>query len=349
MIPDWLKDGRKIPDDVMHYIRIMAVHAVRTLNISPTIVSKVYNFSPNCIYRWLKQYDEGGFEALASKTAPGSEPIITTEMDEWLEQMVLSSTPDQFGYDTNLWTCKILADLLEREFDVKANDDTVRIHLKSLELTCQIPEYQDNNRDDFEIEQFKTEKFPMIQRLAIKLDADIAFEDESGVGVMTRHGRTWGRKGQTPVVKVSMQRGGYNVLSAVTVKGEMQYLIKDETINGDNYIEFLDLLIAKREKPLILLADHASFHRSKAVREFVFAHRNKLRVFFLPKRAPELNPDEQLWNEIKNNQIGKQPVKSKLDLKNRLTKALDSVQKNAKRIINFFRMPDTIYAFNDCT
>lgn len=349
MTPDWLKDGRKIPDNVMHYVRIMAVHAVRMLGQSPKIVSEVYNFSPNCIYRWLKQYDEGGFEALESKTAPGAEPIITTEMDEWLQRVVIGSTPDQFEYDTNLWSCKILADLLEREFGAQANDETVRIHLKSLGLTCQIPEYQDNNRDDLKIEQFKTEKFPMIQRLAIKLDADIAFEDESGVGVMTRHGRTWGKKGQTPVVKVSMQRGGYNVLSAVTAKGEMQYLIKDETINGDKYIEFLNLLITNREKPLILLADHASFHKSKAVRDFVRDHRSKLRVFFLPKRAPELNPDEQLWNEIKNNHIGKQPVKNKLDLKNRLTKALDSVQNNVNRIINFFHMPDTIYAFNDCT
>jgi transposase len=51
--------------------------------------------------------------------------------------------------------------------------------------------------------------------------------------------------------------------------------------------------------------DHASFHKSKKVRDFVHTHRSQLRVFFLPKRAPELNPDEQVWNEIKNNEVGK--------------------------------------------
>lgn len=67
-------------------------------------------------------------------------------------------------------------------------------------------------------------------------------------------------------------------------------------------------------------------------------------IFFLPKRAPELNPDEQVWGEIKVNRIGKQPVKGKKDLKKRLLSALGSLQKNAKRIISFFNLPDTEYA-----
>ena len=176
------------------------------------------------------------------------------------------------------------------------------------------------------------------------MGADIAFEDEAGVGIMTRHGRTWGLSGKTPVVKVSMLRGGYNVLSAVTAQGEMSYSIKDGTINGERYIEFLDELIINRKRPLILFVDHATFHHSKLVRDYVRAHRSQLRIFFLPKRAPEFNPDEQVWNEIKTNRIGKQPVKDKKDLMKRIFSALGSLQKNTKRILSFFQLPDTRYA-----
>ena len=119
------------------------------------------------------------------------------------------------------------------------------------------------------------------------MGADIAFEDEAGVGVMTRHGRTWGMSGETPVIKASMLRGGYNVLSAVTAEGEMDYSIQDGTVNGERYIGFLGRLIAGRKRPLIVLADHATFHHSKQVRDYVRTHRSQLRVFFLPKRAPE--------------------------------------------------------------
>lgn len=347
MNTDWLDDGRKIPDDVMYFIRIMAVNAVRVLGLSPEKIAEAYNFDRSCIYRWLNQYDKGGFEALESKVPPGAEPLITSEIDEWLKQSVLTCTPVDFGYDTNLWTCVILAELLEQKFGVKVTDSAVRLHLKALGLTCQKPEYQDLKRNEQEIEKFLNIKFPQIQRVAEKMGADIAFEDEAGVGIMTRHGRTWGLCGQTPVIKVSMLRGGYNVLSAVTAQGELSYSIQDDTINGERYIEFLGELILNRECPLILLADHATFHQSKLVRAYVGAHRSQLRVFFLPKRAPEFNPDEQVWNEVKNNQIGKQPVKNKADLKDRLTVALDSLKQNTKRIVSFFHLPDTKYAAAD--
>jgi hypothetical protein len=45
---------------------------------------------------------------------PGASPLITEEMDEWLKQTVLNRTPVDFGYDTTLWTCAILADLLQK-------------------------------------------------------------------------------------------------------------------------------------------------------------------------------------------------------------------------------------------
>ena len=56
--------------------------------------------------------------------------------------------------------------------------------------------------------------------------ADIGFEDEAGVGIMTRSGRTWGLVGKTPVVRVCTKRGGYNVLSMVTPTGEMKYSVR---------------------------------------------------------------------------------------------------------------------------
>jgi len=99
-----------------------------------------------------------------------------------------------------------------------------------------------------------------------------------------------------------------------------------------------------RDRPLILLVDHATFHKSKEVKKYVRAHRAKLKVFFLPKRSPAYNPDEQVWNEVKNDSIGKQPIKNKVDLKNRLIETMDSLKENTKRIISFFQLPRTKYA-----
>jgi transposase len=79
----------------------------------------------------------------------------------------------------------------------------------------------------------------------------------------------------------------------------------------------LKQLIQTRQRPLILLIDRAPFHTSQKIRDFVRTHRARLRIYFLPQRAPELNPDEQVGNEVKNRRIGKQPVKHQKDLKKR--------------------------------
>jgi transposase len=344
MNEEWLLDGRQIPDEVMGYIRKMAVHAIRERGESPEIVAQIFNFNRSCIYRWLKQYDEGGYAALESRMPPGASPLITEEMDEWLKQTVLNSTPVDFGYDTTLWTCAILADLLQKEFAITVTGCTVSLHLNKLGLSYQKPAYQDVERDPQEVEQFLNDKFPRIQRLADKMGADIGFEDEAGVGIMTRSGRTWGMTGKTPVVRVSLKRGGYNVLSMVTAQGEMKYSVTEDHIQSERYIAFLRQLIQARQSPLILFVDRASFHRSQKVRDFVRAHRTQLRIYFLPRRSPERNPDEQVWNEVKNHRIGKQPVKNKKDLKKRLYSALRSLQKNTGRILSFFQLPDTQYA-----
>jgi transposase len=172
-------------------------------------------------------------------------------------------------------------------------------------LSYHKPCYRDLARDEQEVEHFVNDTFPRIHRLADKMGADIGFEDEAGMGLMRRSGRTWGRVGSTPVVQVVIQRGGYNVLSIVTPKGEMNYSVTEDAVNSQRYIEFLGDLIHGRPRPLILIVDQAPFHGSQKVREWVRAHRSRLRIFFLPKCSPELNPDEQVWNEIKNNKLWK--------------------------------------------
>ena len=122
----------------MGYIRKMAVHAVRERGESPELAAQIFNFNRSCIYRWLKQYDEGGYAALDSRMPPGASPLITSEMDEWLKQIVLNSTPTTFGHDTMLWTCGILADLLKEEFGVTVSGCAVYQHLKKMGLSYSV-------------------------------------------------------------------------------------------------------------------------------------------------------------------------------------------------------------------
>ena len=213
-----------------------------------------------------------------------------------------------------------------------------------MKLSSQVPCYQARQQDPQKVEDFINHKFPLIQRVAERMGADIAFEDEAGIGIRTRSGRTWGEVNKTPVVTVNKQRGGYNVLSAITAAGELTFDIEEKSIDGKRYIEFLEKLLAGRTRPLIVIADNATFHRSKEVREFVRGHRHQIRMFFFPPYAPKLNPDEQVWNQIKHRNLEKEPIKNKSDLNRRIDGLLRSLKEKADKVRSFFQLNDTKYA-----
>jgi transposase len=296
------------------------------------------------MYDWLDRFRRGGYEALETRIAPGAKPVITREMDDWLKRIVLSRNPTDYGYDTPLWTCEILAALLAQEFGVKVIGATVNAHLKKSGLSYQVARYRACEQDPVEIKRFLNETFPRVKRYAEKTGAEIAFEDEAGVHLDAHAGRTWGARGETPEVIATGKRGKFNILSIVTPEGNMQFSLEAGNIDSDIYIAFLERLLAERKRLLILFVDHAPFHDSKKVREFHRANRHRIRIYFLPGYTPECNPAEQLWGEIKDKRIGRQPVKNKRDLKKRLYSALRSVQHEAERILTFFRLPDTEYA-----
>ena len=131
MKPDWLSDARQIPDEVMSYLRKIAVHAVEENNYSPEDVIKIFGLSRSSMYDWLKRYREHGYDGLDTKKAPGAEPVITEEMDVWLKRTVLELTPEAFGYDTTLWTCDLLAQLLHKRYGVQVIGSTVNQRKRS--------------------------------------------------------------------------------------------------------------------------------------------------------------------------------------------------------------------------
>lgn len=341
---DWLDDARKIPDEPMSYIRKLAVRAVVEGQFPPSLVANIYGISRSSLFEWINRYKRGGYDLLDTRTAPGAEPLITPEMDIWLKEVVLTETPNNYGYDTELWTCPILAEIIEKVFNVKVIASTVNVHMTKLGLSYQKPCYVPREQDPVEVEYFLKDKFPRIQRLAKKLGADIAFEDEAKIDMSERAGRTWGLIGNTPTVKASGQRGKFNVLSLVTKEGCLEYDLTQGNINSEIYIAFLEKVLEGRIRLLILLLDHASFHNSKAVRAFVRLNRKRIRIFFLPKYSPEYNPAEQVWQEIKENKIGRQPIYTKEDLRRKLHSALRFLKGNTERIKSFFGLPHTKYA-----
>jgi hypothetical protein len=86
------EDGGKIPDEVMSYIRKMAVHAVRERGESPETVAAIFNFNCHCIYRWLKQCGKGGYNNFETRHLHVRHPSLLPKWIIWLNDIVLKKS-----------------------------------------------------------------------------------------------------------------------------------------------------------------------------------------------------------------------------------------------------------------
>ena len=163
------------------------------------------------------------------------------------------------------------------------------------------------------------------------------FQDESGISLTAVMGRTWAPKGQTPVVKVTGKRGGFCLTSAISPAGKMIFRIEKEKITAKIHIEFLEQIIKQHpNRKIIVVEDNARPHIAQEVKEFVAQHKRKFAIYHIPSYAPELNPDEHVWQYLKGYQLKSHQAKDTNELKHLVKRKMQSIQKRTELIHSFF-------------
>jgi len=337
------RDARKLDHKTLEEIRIRAVEQVQT-GESPETVIRALGFSRSCIYTWLALYRSGGWGALKAQALKGRPMKISAAQMKWLYETVTGKNPLQFRFEFALWTREMLRMLLREEFSLKLSVTSVGRLLRQLGLSCQRPLFRATEQDPERVRRWRDEEFPTIRRLAKKAGAVILFGDEAGVRSDYHAGTTWGVKGKTPIVPRTGGRHSVNMLSAVSARGELRFMLVKGRVNGLVFAEFLRRLMHNASHPVFLILDGHSIHHGRPVRDFIASQEGRLRLFFLPPYSPELNPDEQVWNYVKHHNVGKAALRGASDLRNFVLARLRSLQRLPWTVRMFFLTPDTQYA-----
>ncbi len=336
-------DGRKIDRKALEGIRIRAVQRVES-GESPEAVIKALGFSRTLIYEWLAKYKEGGIDALRSQKAPGKTPKLNGQQIKKVYRLVVGVDPRQLKFEFALWTRAMVRKLIKQEFNVKMSEVSVGRLLKKLGLSPQRPTRRAIQRDELSVYKWMAEDYQAIRKLAKERNAEIYFGDESSVRSDYHSGTTWAPKGKTPVVKTTAARYKVNLISAISARGALRFMATEDRVTAGVFIEFLKRLIHKSSRPIFLVVDNHAVHRSREVREFVKSTDGRLKLFFLPPYSPELNPDEHVWNYLKNHKIGRQSTKNGYELYKRVDDSImRSLQKFPEKVKSFFRQPWTKY------
>lgn len=345
MVYTYRMDGRKIDHKTREQIRIMAVERVEA-GESPEEVIAALGFHRSCIYEWLAKYREGGKEALKTRKISGRPPKLSGRQLKKVYELVTLKSPRQLKFEFALWTRDMVRELIRRQFGVKMNVTTVGRLLRKLGLSPQRPLRRAYQQDPEAVERWKKEEYPRIRREAKRAGATIYFGDEASVRSDYHSGTTWAPVGQTPTVEVTGARFSLNLVSAISPKGALRFMTVDGRMNADKFIEFLRRLLHDTPTPVFLIVDRHPAHRAGKVREFVDSTKGQLRLFFLPAYSPELNPDELVWNHLKNHKTGRSEYWGPDQMKRVVLRCLRSLQRLPSKIQGFFRHPSIAYVVN---
>lgn len=335
-------DARKLSHATLEEIRIRAVKQVES-GESPEAVIAALGMNPRNIYRWIALYREGGEAALKAKPLQGAAPKLNGPQLKWIRKTVIGKSPLQLGFEFALWTREMVRDLITKKYGIKLHIVSVGRLLKKLGLSAQRPLHRAFQQNPKLIQSWLKKDFSKIKALAKREGAEIFFGDEAGVRSDYHAGTTWGEKGETPVVVGTGARFTLNMISAISSKGHLRFMTVQGGVGAKVFVGFLKRFILGSKKPLFLILDGHPSHRSKLVREFVKSTQGMLRIFFLPGYSPQLNPDELVWNNVKN-RVGRSMLAGPIDLKKKVHSQLRWLQKNPQVVRNFFQEPHVRYA-----
>src|SRR5450631_914905 len=193
------------------------------------------------------------------------------------------------------------------------------------------------------IARWQREIYPALARRAKGEGADIFFWDESGFRADTVHGKTWGRRGETPVVHRPGQRQSMSAASAVQARGAFWFCTYQGALNAELFVELLKKMMRRRKRPVHLVVDGLPAHKKACVKDYVQSTVGRLTLHFLPGYAPDLNPDELVWSHVKRTGTARRPLQQGEKLQERIAAELLAVQRNPPLVRSFFRAPSVSY------
>jgi transposase len=338
-------DGRTLSHETSEAIRRMAVKRVLE-GEAPSAVMKSYGLCRTSIYPWLRSHESGGETSLQSRVSTGRPPTLTQRQKRQVRGWICGRDPRQYGFDFGLWTRRIVADLIDKKFNKVIGVTSVGRLLAELEITPQKPLRRAYERDPVAIAKWTQEDYPRLRARARRRGADIFFIDEAGVRSDAALQRTWGAKGETPTVETSGQRQRVSAISAVNALGAFWYDVYTGTFNAARFIEKLKAFMRHRRKPVFLVLDGHPAHRAKIVADYVQSLKGRLELHFLPGYAPDLNPDEFVWNHLRQNGITKKPLRRNEKLKDRVEEDLELIRRNPSLVRSFFRAQSVAYVLD---
>ncbi len=323
-----------------------AVEAVRG-GMSQTDAARIFGVTRRAVSKWMQRYRAGGTAALKGrKRGRPPQSRLAGHQAALVVRTITDRCPDQVKMPHALWTRAAVAEFIERKFGVRVSVWTAGRYLRRWGFTPQKPLRRAFEQNPEAVRKWLAEEYPAIREQARAEGAEIHWGDEMGLRADHQAGRSYGKRGRTPVIPGTGQRFGCNMISAITNRGRLAFMVFQGRFTAPLCIDFLRRLVRSSPRKVFLIVDRHPVHRSRALHRWLNAHQHQIRLFFLPTYSPELNPDELLNQDVKTNALGRQRPGTLTEMIHRVRSFLWSTQKNPDKVRRYFHAPQARYALD---
>ena len=298
-------------------------------------IAEALDVTEDTVGRWLARAREGGAEALRARHSPGHPPKLSPTQKRLLPDFLWHG-PEAYGFAGEFWTCARVATVIAEEFGVRYHKGHVARLLKELRWTPQVPITRAVQRDEEAIERWRVVAWPELRARARRERRVLVFVDEAGFYLLPGLVRTYAPEGLTPVVYEWQTRDHLSVMGGVTPAGKVYTLARQESLNGLHSVEFLAHLLRVAGRRLLVIWDGSPIHRRAAVKEFVAGTGGKVWLEALPGYAPDLNPAEGLWQQLKHVEMRNLTCRDLEELHQEFHLAVGRVRQKPHLVRSFF-------------
>jgi len=338
-------DMRKMNNAELAVIRDQVVR-MKKKGLKAREIEELTGVRANRISEIWSRYNRQGARSIRPETPgrkPGDGALLTPGQEKEIRGIIIDKTPEQMRLSFVLWTRQAISDLAKRRYGVSLPLRTVTNYLARWGLTCQRPTKKAYSQDDVKARRFMETEYPSIARRAVSEDAEIYWGDETGVSNQEYRLRGFSPKGVTPVLRFEARREAISMISAITGRGTVRFMIYDGAINQQRLIGFMGRLAKDAGRKVFLILDNLLVHHGKKVQAWLEENKDRIEVFYLPSYSPELNPDEYLNNTLKQDVHSGIRPRTKKDLHHKTESFMRRLQHNADKAARLFSHPKLRY------
>ena len=338
-------DLRRLNNDELYAVRKQVIR-LKKQGKKGSEIAEIVGIYENRISQIWGLYQADGMAGIKPKTSGRKKDTgrrLTREEEREIREVIISKTPEQLKLAGFLWTRAKICEYIKTEYKKTIVPQVISRYLKRWGLSCQRPTKRAYGQDIARIEKFKTEEYPAIAARAKAENAEIYWGDETGVNNTENFERGFAEKGKPPVLYTETKRERTNMISAISNKGHVRFMVYDSTMNQKLLLDFMRRLIGESDRKIFLILDNLRVHHGKIVAEWLENHKDKIEVFFLPPYAPESNPDEYLNHALKLDVHSGNLPRTLKDIKHKIHSFMRGLQHHNERVRAFFHHPEVSY------